>query len=75
MPTENLRMNAKSASPVVGFAVLLLLGLGTRLITIPLMIVMMVAIFSVHLTHGFEAGEYGFEIPLYYLLMLLNLLT
>lgn len=54
--------------------VLLILGLGTRLISIPLMITMVVAIITVHFANGFEAGENGYEIPLYYLLMLLTLL-
>jgi len=50
--------------------VLLTLGLFTRLISIPLMVVMVVAITTVHLSHGFSAGNNGFEIPLYYLLFL-----
>lgn len=50
--------------------VLLFLGLGTRLISFPLMIVMIVAITTVHWPHGFNASNNGFEIPLYYLLML-----
>lgn len=54
-------------------AVLLLLGLGARLITIPLMIIMIVAITVVHWTNGFQAGNNGFEIPLYYLIMLFTL--
>jgi len=53
--------------------ILLLLGLGTRLISLPLMFVMFVAIFTVHVGNGFEAGNNGFEIPLYYLLMLFTL--
>lgn len=53
--------------------VLLTLGMGTRLITIPLMVVMLVAIFTVHIGNGFEAGNNGFEIPLYYLIMLFTL--
>ena len=53
--------------------VLLTLGLGTRIISIPLMVVMLVAIFTVHIGNGFEAGNNGFEIPLYYLIMLLTL--
>ena len=57
-----------------GGAILLLLGIGTRIISIPLIIVMMVAIFTVHLGNGFEAGDNGFEIPLYYIIMLLTLL-
>ena len=54
---------------------LLLFGLGTRIISVPLIIIMFVAIFSVHLPNGFEAGENGFEIPLYYLLMLFSLIV
>lgn len=50
--------------------VLLTLGLFTRLISIPLIVVMIVAITTVHLTHGFSAGDNGFEIPLYYMLFL-----
>ena len=57
----------------VSGVVLLTLGLGTRWISIPLMIVMLVAIFTVHIGNGFEAGENGFEIPLYYLIMLFTL--
>ena len=52
----------------------LIFGLGVRIISIPLMIVMLVAIFTVHLHNGFEAGNNGFEIPLYYLIMLFTLL-
>ena len=54
--------------------VLLALGLGTRLISIPLIITMIVAIVTVHLGNGFEAGKNGFEIPLYYMIMLITLL-
>ncbi|RAJ27293.1 HvfX family Cu-binding RiPP maturation protein [Pedobacter cryoconitis] len=54
--------------------VLLILGLGTRLISIPLIITMVVAIVTVHWANGFEAAENGYEIPLYYLLMLFTLL-
>lgn len=50
--------------------VLLSLGLFTRLISLPLMVVMIVAITTVHITHGFSAGDNGFEIPLYYMLFL-----
>ncbi len=53
--------------------VLLISGLGTRIIAVPLMIMMLVAIGTVHLHNGFEAGDNGFEIPLYYLVMLLVL--
>ncbi len=50
--------------------ILLTLGLLTRFISIPLMIVMVVAIVTVHLGNGFTAANNGFEIPLYYLLFL-----
>lgn len=69
-PTLNAYMAA--ATETAGF-ILLFLGLATRLITIPLIFVMLVAIFTVHLGSGFEAGNNGFEIPLYYLLMLFSL--
>lgn len=55
--------------------VLLTLGLGTRYIAIPLMFVMGVAVFTVHLSNGFAAGDNGFEIPLYYFLMLFALVV
>lgn len=49
---------------------LLALGLLTRLISVPLMIIMIVAILTVHLPYGFDCSEKGFEIPLYYLVFL-----
>jgi putative oxidoreductase len=55
--------------------VLLILGLGTRIIVLPMMFVMLIAIFTVHIGNGFPAGDNGFEIPLYYLLMLFALLV
>ena len=64
-----------AASTEAAGVVLLILGLGTRIITIPLMITMLVAIKTVHWANGFEAGNNGFEIPLYYLLMLFILLV
>jgi len=67
LPTLNAYMAA--ATEITG-VVLLTLGLFTRLIALPLMIVMVVAIVTVHLPHGFSAGENGYEIPLYYLLFL-----
>ena len=62
-----------AASTEAAGVVLLFLGLGTRLISIPLMVVMLVAIGAVHWSNGFEAGSNGFEIPFYYLIMLLTL--
>ncbi|CAA6813960.1 MAG: DoxX family protein [uncultured Sulfurovum sp.] len=66
-PTVNAYLAA--STELLG-VVLLTLGLFTRLISLPLMIVMIVAITTVHLTHGFSAGDNGFEIPLYYMLFL-----
>lgn len=63
------------ASTEAAGVILLILGLGTRIIAIPLMISMLVAIRTVHWVNGFEAGNNGFEIPLYYLLMLFVLLV
>jgi len=72
MPFPTLNAYLATYTEVAGF-VLLFLGLGTRIIAVPLMIVMLVAIQSVHWANGFEAGNNGFEIPLYYLLMLFGL--
>lgn len=59
-----------AASTEAAGVVLLALGLGTRIIAVPLMIVMLVAIGTVHWGNGFDAGNNGYEIPLYYLIML-----
>ncbi len=72
MPALNAYM--ATGTEVLG-VIMLFLGLGTRLISIPLIITMIVAILTVHLGNGFEAGENGFEIPLYYIIMLITLLV
>lgn len=66
-PTLNVYMVATFESLGV---VLLALGLFTRLISLPLIGTMVVAIITVHFANGFSAGDNGFEIPLYYLLFL-----
>jgi putative oxidoreductase len=71
MPTINAYL---AASTEMAAVILLPLGLATRLISIPLMITMVVAIVTVHIGNGFNAGDNGYEIPLYYMLMLLSLL-
>lgn len=48
-------MAALATAAEAGGAVLLLLGLGTRLVTIPLMITMMVAAVTVHWANGWQA--------------------
>lgn len=64
-----------AASTEMAGVFLLILGLGTRLISIPLIITLLVAIKTVHWENGFPAGENGYEIPLYFMLMLIVLLT
>lgn len=63
-------MTLLSASVEIVGVVLLTIGLFTRIISLPLMVIMIVAIFIVHISNGFIAGNNGFEIPLYYLLFL-----
>ena len=72
LPTLNAYM---AASTELAGVVLLTLGLAVRYISVPLMVVMVVAITTVHLGNGFSAGDNGFEIPLYYFLMLFVLVT
>lgn len=68
LPTLNAYM---AASTEMAGVILLTLGLASRIISIPLIIVMIVAIVTVHLGNGFEAGNNGFEIPIYYIFLLL----
>ncbi len=69
IPFPILNAYLAASTELIG-VVLLTLGLFTRLISIPLMVIMVVAIVTVHLVHGFSAGDNGFEIPLYYMLFL-----
>ncbi|SFP01636.1 DoxX family protein [Hydrogenimonas thermophila] len=71
-PTLNAYL---AATTELSGVVLLTLGFMTRLIAIPLIAVMIVAIITVHLPQGFSAGNNGFEIPLYYMIMLFVLVT
>ncbi|MBD3723844.1 MAG: DoxX family protein [Flavobacteriaceae bacterium] len=72
MPLPLLNAYLATYTEVFGF-VFLAVGFATRIISIPLIIVMLVAIKTVHLENGFEAGNNGFEIPLYYMIMLIVL--
>ncbi len=72
LPTLNAYLAASTETLGV---TLLTLGLFTRVISIPLIIIMMVAIITVHLPHGFNAIDNGFEIPLYYMLFLFIFLS
>lgn len=68
-------LNAYLAAGTEALGVLLLvLGLGTRLIAGPLITTMIVAIVTVHGENGFAASDNGYEIPLYYILFLLTLI-
>ncbi len=73
MPLPKLNALLATGTETAGF-ILIFLGLATRIISIPLMVVMVVAITTVHMGNGFEAGNNGFEIPIYYMLMLFSLL-
>lgn len=69
------KLNAyMAASTEMAGVVLLTLGLASRIISIPLIFVMIVAIVTVHIGNGFEAGNNGFEIPVYYILFLFTIL-
>jgi putative oxidoreductase len=72
IPAPTFTAHLVATTETIG-AILLILGLGTRLISVPLIITLLVAIVTVHWSNGFEASENGFEIPLYYILMLLTL--
>jgi putative oxidoreductase len=72
MPMPTLNAYMATATENIG-VLFLILGFSTRIISIPLIVVMLVAIKTVHLAHGFESGNNGFEIPLYYIFMLFAL--
>jgi putative oxidoreductase len=64
-----------AASTEMAGVFMLALGLGTRIISLPLIITMLVAIKTVHWANGFPASDNGYEIPLYFMLMLIVTLT
>lgn len=69
-------LNAFMATATEALGVILIaLGFKTRLISIPMMVVMIVAIVTVHWKNGFAASANGYEIALYYLLMLFVIAT
>ncbi|TKC63909.1 DoxX family protein [Pedobacter hiemivivus] len=53
-------------------SIFLLLGLGTRLATIPLIITMIVAVFIVHAPDGFDKKEIGLLYLLVYVFLLVS---
>lgn len=73
LPAPALNAYLATGTELLG-VFLLILGLGTRLISIPLIFTMFVAIKTVHWHNGFSSSDNGYEIPLYYMLMLISLL-
>ena len=69
IPFPLLNVYISASVETVG-VVLLALGLLTRVISLPLIGTMVVAILTVHIGNGFSSGDNGFEIPLYFLLFL-----
>jgi putative oxidoreductase len=69
IPFASLATLLTASIEIMG-VILLVLGLFTRLITMPLMIIMFVATITIHLSNGFSVANNGFEIPLYYFLFL-----
>jgi putative oxidoreductase len=51
---------------------LILIGFGTRLAVIPLIITMIVAVFVVHADHGFAKQEMGLQYLMTYILLLVT---
>ncbi len=69
-------LNAFMATSAESLGIIsLALGLMTRFFAVPLMVVMTVAITTVHLANGFAATQHGIEIPLYYFIMLFVLMS
>jgi putative oxidoreductase len=71
MPAPELNVYLSGGIETVG-AILIALGLGTRIMTIPMIITMVVAIVTVHWGQGFNPSG-GYEIPVYYIIMLFTL--
>ncbi len=67
IPTVSVLVSA--SFEFVGFF-LLMLGFLTRYITVPLMFIMVVAIFTAHFGNGFLAANNGYQVPFYCLVML-----
>lgn len=74
LPFPFLNAVLATAAEALG-VVFLALGFKTRFIAVPLMVTMVVAVTLVHWKDGFAASGGGYEIPLYYFLMLSILAT
>ena len=73
IPAPYFQAYLATGTEILG-VILLTLGLFTRIISFPLIITMIVAIVTVHWENGFSSGDNGFEIPLYYINMLITLI-
>ena len=74
MPFPALNAYMAATTELSG-VILLILGLGTRIISVFLIVVMIVAIVTVHIGNGFDVANNGYEIPLYYIIFLSLLIT
>lgn len=74
LPFPELHAYLATGTEALG-VVLLALGLATRFISVPLMVVMVVAATMVHGLDTFSAAKNGYEINLYYFSMLFILVT
>lgn len=74
IPAPTLNAYLSGGIETVG-AVLILLGLGTRVMSIPMIFTMIVAWLTVHLGKGYNVSDGGYELVLYYIIMLVVLLT
>lgn len=54
--------------------ILFIIGIGTRIMASLLIPTLLIAIYTVHWENGYNVGDNGYEIPLYYLAMLFVLL-
>lgn len=74
IPAPTLNAYMAASTEAIG-VILLTLGLATRFISVPLMVVMVVAVATVHWSNGFSCGQNGFEVPFYYFFMLFSLIV
>lgn len=74
LPYPYLNALFATATEALG-VIFMVLGFKTRFIAIPMMVIMVIAITTVHLPNGFSAANNGFEIPFYYLIMLALIVT
>lgn len=74
LPMLELMAYLATGSEALG-VVLLTLGLATRFISVPLLVTMFVAIFLVHGLNNFACKENGYEVAMYYAIMLLTLIS